>query len=339
MSAATSSDTNSKLASPTASNPWQEAWQRLSKNRVAVVSAALLLTILFSCLILPFTGALADPNATSLYDRNLSFGKQGTLQNQEHTYLFGSDHLGRDILSRTIYGGRLSLLVGIITALVSVTIGTFYGAIAGYASSKTRSIMMRLVDILYALPFLVIVILVSKYLTDSTNELSEKLVTNLAGMFKNKQEAIANISPIVSLLPLFLAIGMLSWLSISRIIMASVLGQSKMEYVDAARSLGLSNSKILLRHILPNIMGPVIVYTTLTIPSIMLFEASLSFLGVGVKAPNASWGSLIKEGAESMLFNPHLLLVPSTCFIITLLSLNFIGDGLRDALDVRASKD
>lgn len=273
-----------------------------------------------------------DPNAQQLQDK---------LQGPSATHWLGTDHLGRDTFARLIYGGRISLAVGLVTTAVAISIGTIYGAIAGFSRSGVDSLMMRVVDVLYALPFLVIVILLGAMLQKQTDGWTELVVRQLAGKNPTRENLLhwrTSIEPLMSLVPLFIAIGALSWLTIARIVRAQVQQISCLEYVEAARSLGLSSWLILWRHVLPNTWGPIIVYATLTVPSVMLFEAVLSFLGLGVKPPNSSWGILIKEGAEMMLANPLQLLFPSLIFTLTLLALNFIGDGLRDALDPRSSQ-
>lgn len=219
----------------------------------------------------------------------------------------GTDQLGRDLLSRILYGGRISFLVGICATFVSLTIGVFYGAISGYRGGRTDSYMMRLVDILYSLPFTVFVILLTVFFGRS-------------------------------LILLFLAIGAVEWLTMARIVRGQVLSLKTLTFIEAANVLGLSRWRILTKHLIPNAIGPIIVYTTLTIPSVMLLEAFLSFLGLGVQPPNSSLGILIKEGAEGMEQYPWLLIFPSLVFALTLFCLNFLGDGLRDALDPRTTK-
>lgn len=310
-----------------------DAMQRLKKNHAAVLGMYLLLLIVLAAVILPFTPLLADPNAQDLLVKN-------TPPNQQ--YWFGTDHLGRDIFSRVFYGGRISIAVAVLTTLVAVSIGVIYGAVAGYAGHKVDALMMRCVDILYGMPFLVVVILLGKVLENMTVAWAADLVDLFTSETDSDEKINAvrtAIEPLVTMVPLFLAIGALSWLTISRIVRAQVQSIKKLEYIEAARSLGLSHFTILFRHILPNCIGPIIVYTTLTIPGVMLFEAVLSFLGLGLKPPNSSWGVLIKEGADMMLTNPWLLFFPSLFFSLTLLSLNFLGDGLRDALDPKSSKD
>jgi oligopeptide transport system permease protein len=302
---------------------WSDAWLRLRHNRAAMCGLACLGFIILLCFIVPFFPVLPDPAQQNLPDKN-------SMPSWSHW--MGNDHLGRDLFSRILHGGRISILVGLITTMVSLTIGVAVGSIAGYMGGKVDAFLMRTVDILYSLPFLIIVILFSALAKGYTDQFTDWLV-HLTGL---NRDAIA---PFTSLIPLFVAIGALSWLSISRIVRASVQDIAGREFVEAAKSLGLTHRRILLRHIIPNAIGPIVVYATLTIPSVMLFEATLSFLGMGVQPPYSSWGILIKDGADRMLSNPLLLVFPSIFFIATLLSLNFLGDGLRDALDPKSSKD
>lgn len=316
------------------SSPWRDAWLRLRRNRAAMVGLFALLVICLTCIILPsIKDFLHNPNQTDLVNKNLKPSAENW---------FGTDHLGRDLFARVMYGGRISIAVGLITTFVSVTIGVVWGAVAGYTSGRLDALMMRVVDILYALPFLVIIILLSTILQPMTGKLTEWAVTLFAGKnapMKALDETRNWVEPLTTLVPVFVAIGALSWLTVSRIVRAQVQSVSSLEFVDAARSLGLGHLRILFRHILPNTLGPIIVYTTLTIPGVMLFEATLSFLGLGVKPPNSSWGVLIQEGANFMLTNPMQLVFPAIFFSITLFALNFLGDGLRDALDPKSAKD
>lgn len=276
---------------------WSDAWHRLRKNRLALFGGILLCVLTFACVFGPLF-------AQSYHAQNLNLG--ATAPSAAHW--LGTDTLGRDLLSRILYGGRISLMVGLVATFVALTIGVTYGAIAGYIGGKLDTVMMRLVDILYALPFTIFVILLMVFFGRN-------------------------------IVLLFLAIGAVEWLTMARIVRGQILSIKKMEYIEAARSLGLSRRRIIFRHMLPNILGPIIVYTTLTIPAVMLLEAFLSFLGLGVQPPMSSWGSLIKDGAEKMEEFPWLLIFPGAIFSLTLFSLNFLGDGLRDALDVRSSKD
>jgi oligopeptide transport system permease protein len=220
----------------------------------------------------------------------------------------GTDSLGRDLLTRMMYGGRVSLEVGLCATAVSLTIGVLYGAIAAFLGGKIDVIMMRTVDIIYALPFTIFVILLMVFFGRN-------------------------------FILLFVAIGAVEWLTMARIVRGQVISLKRQEFIEAAIALGLRKRRIILRHMLPNLLGTVIIYATLTIPSVMLLESFLSFLGLGVQAPMSSWGILIKEGAERMEECPWLLVFPGSVFALTLFSLNFLGDGLRDALDPRASKD
>ena len=287
----------------------RDAWLRLQKNSLAMVSLWFFVAVVLICFILPLFPFIPNPNTTHPDLQSMpAFSSATSMEGQEVYYLVGSDHLGRDIFSRILHGGRVSLSVGFLATAVSLTIGVIYGAVAGYIGGRTDSAMMRFVDILYALPFMIIVIILTTY-------------------FGNK------------LWLLFVCIGAVEWLTMARIVRGQVNSLKNQEFVEAARSLGLSNWRIISRHLIPNTIGPVIVYTTLTVPAVMRLEAILSFLGLGVQPPDASWGSLIKEGADRMASDPGLLVYPAIIFGLTLFSLNFLGDGLRDALDPKSSKD
>ena len=299
----------------------RDAWLRLRKNPVAMVSLFFLILVVFLCFV--FAWFCSNPNVISLTNK---FAPPSA----EHW--FGTDQLGRDLFSRILYGGQISLLVGFVATAVSLVIGISYGAVAGYSGEKTDEIMMRIVDILYAIPFLVIVIILKVVVAGPIDDSAQWTVDQL-GWNKELVMRTANI------LPLFIAIGALGWLTLARITRAQVISIKNQEYVEAAVSLGLSSKRILFRHIIPNTIGPAIVYASLTIPGFILYEASLSYLGMGVEAPNSSWGILIKEGANFLETQPSLLIIPGLVFSLTLFALNFLGDGLRDAFDVRTSKD
>jgi len=280
------------------SSLWQDAWLRLKKNRAAVAGGVVLLTMVILALLTPLIAPY------SYEAQNLDLGASPP----SAAHWLGTDIFGRDLLTQILYGGRISLAVGFIATAVALVIGVTWGAVAGYVGGRVDAAMMRFVDILYALPFMIFIIL-------------------LMVVFGR------------NILLLFLAIGAVEWLTMARIMRTQVQALRQQEFVEAAISLGLSPSAIIFKHIIPNAIGPIIVYTTLTIPSVMLLEAFLSFLGLGIQPPQTSWGLLISYGAETMEEYPWLLIFPGLALTITLFSLNFLGDGLRDALDVRGSKD
>ncbi len=302
---------------------WKDAWLRLSRNRAAMASLSFLILMVLACFALPLFPCIANPNATDL--NNIA----GPCC-WEHP--FGTDQLGRDLLARVLYGGRISLLVGLVATVVALIIGLVYGLISGYVGGRTDALMMRTVDVLFALPFIVLVIVFSLSIEEPSRQLTAYIV-ELTGW---RREAVA---PILGLVPLFIAIGALGWLTLARIVRTQTLEIKSQEYIMAAQSLGLGHLNILFRHIAPNLLGTVVVYTTLAVPGIMLTESTLSFIGLGVKAPNSSWGTLIKEGADRMEVTPELLIFPAAFFCLTLLALNFLGDGLRDAIDPKSAKD
>lgn len=277
---------------------WQDAWLRLRKNKMAVGGGIFIIVLALASFLSP----LVAPHSYST--QNLALG--ATSPSLQHW--MGTDDLGRDLFSRILYGGRISLAVGLAATIVAVLIGVLYGTISGYLGGRTDMVMMRIVDILFSLPFVIFVIL-------------------LMVIFGR------------NIILLFMAIGAVEWLDMSRIVRGQVLSLKRQEFIEAARALGLRKRRIILRHMIPNVLGIVIIYSTLIVPRVMLTEAFLSFLGFGVQPPMSSWGTLINEGARSMEEFPWLLIFPGLFFSTTLFSLNFLGDGLRDALDVRASKD
>lgn len=276
----------------------QDALRRLRKNKMAMVGLTILLGMVIIALLTPWI-------APYEYDaQNLDLGASPP----STAHWLGTDVFGRDQLTRIMYGSRVSLMVGFIATAVALLIGVFWGATAGYLGGRIDAFMMRTVDVLYALPFTIFII----------------LLTVIFGS---------------SMLLLFLAIGAVEWLTMARIVRGQVLTLKQQEFVEAAVAIGLSPRDIISRHLIPNTLGPVIVYATLTIPSVILLESFLSFLGLGIQPPASSWGSLISDGVESMEAYPWLLIFPALTLSITLFSLNFLGDGLRDALDPRASGD
>ena len=303
------------------SSLWRDAWHRLLKNKLALVGGIIVLLVAILC---AFAGFLApDPNSQDLA---LYASAPG------HAHWFGTDTLGRDLFARVLYGGRISLAVGIVATFVALLIGVVYGTVSGYYGGNVDAVMMRIVDIIYALPFVIFVILLSVFFNnDETRERINHVIHSVGLKYSLGSE--------FNIILLFAAIGAVEWLTMARIVRGQVRSLRRMDFVEAAEALGIRTRRIIFRHMIPNVLGPIIVYTTLTIPSVMLLEAFLSFLGLGVQPPNASWGTLISDGAKSMEEFPWLLVFPALALSITLFSFNFLGDGLRDALDPRASKD
>ncbi len=305
---------------------WADAYTRLKKNKLAMIGGIIVIAILFLCFILAPILSFFGFSANS-QDLDKTFSGIG-----QNGYILGSDNLGRDLMMRVLEGGQISLLVAILATVLTVTIGIIYGGIAGYVGGRIGGFMMRIVDGLLAMPFLIIVILFREIIGGHVNETAHFL-TSEWGWHKDTVDRFAN------LIPLTLAIAGFGWLTMGRIVRASAASLAKQEFVEAARSLGLSHRRILFRHMLPNMLGPVIIYATLTIPSFILYEATLSFIGLGIEPPNSSWGKLIKEGANFLESYPTVLVIPAILFSLTLFAFNFLGDGLRDALDPKASKD
>ena len=280
------------------SSLWSDAWRRLLANKAAVVGGLILSMLIILAIFAPWIA----PHSYAY--QNLELGAQPP----SGDFILGTDTLGRDLFSRILFGARVSLLVGFVATGVALVIGVSWGIVAGYFGGRVDSIMMRIVDVLYGLPFIIFIIL-------------------LMVIFGR------------NIWLLFGAIGAVEWLTMARIVRGQVLTIKNQEYVLAAQAMGVSNIQMFRKHIFPNILGPIAVYATLTIPQVMLLEAFLSFLGLGVQPPMSSWGTLIRYGVESMEEYSWLLIYPGLTFTITLFALNFFGDGLRDALDPKISSD
>ena len=296
-------------------SPWAMAFRQLRRNRVATASAVfiifLVLVAIFARYIAPYPYDMA-----SLRDYYAPPGGK---------YLAGADFMGRDILSRTIYGTRVSLSVAVVAATVSLVVGVTYGLISGYFGGRIDQIMMSIVDFLYGLPVLIVIILMQVYF----KALARRGATGLAGVLINANKAMGG------LLFIFIAMGLLNWITMARITRGQVLSYKEKEFIEAAHMVGASTPRIIFRHLLPNVLGPCIVQETLTIPQYILWEAFLSFIGLGVDPPTPSWGIMIQEGYQGLRSYPHVLFTPSLALTITVLAFNFLGDGLRDALDPR----
>ncbi|MCL6264771.1 ABC transporter permease subunit [Craterilacuibacter sp. RT1T] len=275
-------------------SPWRDARERFFRNKAAVVSLALLLLIALACIfgpmLLPHSFDDTDWDAMAL---------PPTLNNW---HLFGTDELGRDLLVRALMGGRISLMVGLLATIASVAIGIAWGATAGFIGGRVDTLMMRLVDMMYAVPYLLIAIL---------------MVTILGRDFYL----------------VVLTITVFSWMDMARVVRGQTLAIKSKEYIEAAHAIGVSTPAIIFRHIVPNLLGIVVIYTTVTVPGVILTESVLSFLGLGVQEPMTSWGVLIEEGTGVMETTPWMLLFPGLLLSVTLYCANYIGDGMRDALD------
>ena len=329
---------------------WADAWKRLKKNKMALISLWVIIIYALIAILAPILPIHdyreQDLNHTNLppslrpagevaleklqsdravikqkvdegqdtlqadldrLDAEIEVAKQNlsTPANQK-VYIFGTDNLGRDLLAKTIYGGRISMMVGLIGTLTSVLIGIVIGAISGYIGGWLDNVLMRFVDIMYGLPYMLIVII-------------------LMAMFRKEGQS--------SIVILFVGIALVSWLTVARVVRGQIISLKNSEFVEAARSMGASQGRIIFNHLLPNTLGVIIVYTSLSLPSFIMNESFLSFLGMGVSAPLSSWGSLVSEGANTMELYPWQLLVPAIEMTIFLFCTNFLGDGLRDALD------
>ena len=280
------------------SSLWSDAYRRLIQNKAAMIGGIVLVVLILCAIFAP----LIAPYSYSYQDLNLGASKPSW------DHLLGTDVMGRDLLSRILYGARISLMVGFVATSVALVIGVSWGIVAGYFGGRIDSVMMRIVDVLYGLPFIIFIIL-------------------LMVIFGR------------NLWLLFGAIGAVEWLTMARIVRGQVIGLKNQEFVLAAQAMGVSNFMMFRKHLFPNILGPIAVYATLTIPQVMLLESFLSFLGLGIQPPMSSWGTLIKDGVESMGEYSWLLIYPGLTFTITLFALNFFGDGLRDALDPKTSSD
>ncbi len=282
---------------------WAEAWRRLRKNRMAVACGGFLAVIVAFCAFGPWLAhALGGVDATA-QDIDLGAAAPST------DHWLGTDPLGRDMLVRIMLGGRLALIVAFTATGVAVIVGVTWGSIAAYAGGRLDFVMMRIVDILYGFPVVVFVIVVMSVLQTK------------------------------SLALLFVLIGAISWMTMARIVRGQVMSLLHRDFVEAARALGAGPGRIIRRHLVPNSLGPIIVFATLQLPHVMLTEAFLSFIGLGVQAPQASWGTLVAEGAEKMIVYPWLLVGPGLVMASTIFALNFLGDGLRDALDPQTRKE
>jgi oligopeptide transport system permease protein len=307
------------------SSLWRDAWRRLLKNKLAVFGLAVVALMILAVSTGPWIIQLTTGYTYDFIPSNGDLVKSFPPSLQ---HPMGTDDAGRDILARVLQGGRISLMVGIISTIVSLIIGVSYGAIAGYFGGRVDNVMMRIVDVIYAIPYiLIVIVLLSVFSGAGTPAWIQWIVAATGGG--------AGLSQIILL---FVALGAVSWLTMARVVRGQILSLKNQEFVMAAKATGVSTFGIIFKHLIPNVLGPVIVYATLTIPAVMLSEAFLSFLGLGVQAPYASWGSLSADGIKNIAIFPWQLIFPGMTMALTLFSLNFLGDGLRDALDPQTRK-
>jgi oligopeptide transport system permease protein len=286
---------------------WSDAWGRLRKNRLAIVGLILVLALLF----LGVFGPLIAPWPYQHQDLPAVFaGGGGPLPPGHPTHALGTDQLGRDLLSRLMDGARISVSVAFVVQLVIILVGVPIGALAGWFGGRLDNLLMRFTDIIYAFPDLLFIILLSVAFRET--------------FFGRALDG---------LLMVFVAIGITSWVTVARLVRGQLLALKETEFVEAARAIGVTDRKIVTRHLLPNGIGPIIVAVTLGIPGAILAEATLAYIGIGVQSPRASWGSLIADGYKYIRSEPHLVLFPAICIAVALISFTFLGDGLRDALD------
>jgi oligopeptide transport system permease protein len=318
--------------------PWADAYKRLMRNRMAVLGLTIILMLIFCAIFadkLALKGyadqVLKDNSAVpgwlpSVFTTVRPIGTEGGYAKINDSYPFGADALGRDILSRLLYGARISLSVAFIGPVTAILIGIIVGSIAGFYGGRLDNIMMRLVDLMYAFPTILLVILMMAYFRASFNQ-------SAPGTFSFAMNRLD--SSFGGLFFVFIAIGLTAWMNMARLTRGQVLSVREREFVMAAQSIGLSKRAIMLRHILPNIIGPLIVAETLTIPAYISFEAFLSFIGLGANPPTPSWGSMIASGAQAIRSYPNQAIFPALALALAMFAFNFLGDGLRDALDPR----
>ncbi len=316
---------------------WIESWRRLRRNRAATVGAFIILLNIFAAVFAPVIApqafdrqTLSDNNATPTWVTqifpNMKPKGEGGYVTISDKYSIGADNLGRDMLSRIIYGTRVSLTVALIGPLASIIVGLMVGLVAGFFGGAVDNILMRLVDLMYAFPTLLLIILMMTFFRTSFSNPEPGTISYTLGQLDRATGGMILI---------FIGIGLTSWMQMARLVRGQVLSIREQEYVQAARALGATTPKIMFSHILPNILGPLIVAETLTIPTYISYEAFLSFIGLGVNPPTPSWGSMISEGSRNISSYPNQAIFPALALFLIMFAFNFLGDGLRDALDPR----
>jgi len=311
---------------------WQDGFRRLLRNRAAVMGGTIIILLILAAVFAPLIAikpfalqVLTDQNKMPEWLLSV-FPDAKPYTKVSNDYPLGADNLGRDLFSRIIYGSRVSLTVAFIGPLISLIIGVIYGSISGYFGGRVDNIMMRIVDILYAFPSLLFIILMMAFFRSTISDVQPG---TLAYTFGKMDESMGGM------LFIFIGIGLTAWETMARLTRGQVLAVREKEFVEAAHTIGATNWRIMFKHILPNIVGPLIVAETLAIPGYISTEAFLSFIGLGVTPPTPSWGSMISDGARTIRTYPNQTLFPALALAITMFSFNFLGDGLRDALDPR----
>lgn len=302
-----------RASSATVEGFWASAWRQFRKNKLAVVSLGFIIAIATIAVVVPYL----LPQTYS--DQDLSVSLQGP----SWAHPFGTDALGRDLMTRLIFGARISLTVGIVVQMVILAIGVPMGLTAGYLGGKVDTAIMRLVDVLYAMPNLLFVILIMTFMRGQFGDEPTGVVKMLADIDRKTG----------GLIGVYIGLGLVSWLTVARIVRANTMSLKQKEYVEAAHGLGAPGGQVVRRHILPNTIAPIVVAATLGIPGAILYEAGISFLGLGVLPPMPSWGLMISDAIPQMRSHPYMLIFPAIILSLTVLAFNFIGDGLRDALD------
>jgi oligopeptide transport system permease protein len=323
-------------------SPWMDAWRRLVRNRAAVIGLIVIGINIMVAVLAPYiapkdfktqdyTALNAAPEwVTKVFPTMKTIGEPGGYVKVDDAYPLGADNLGRDLLSRIIYGARVSLAVAFVGPFFSLLVGTLFGMLAGYVGGRLDNLMMRFVDIMYAFPTLLLVILLMAFFRASFSA-SEQ------GSFAYRLNRID--AAFGGMLFIFIGIGLTSWMDTARLARGQVLSIRQKEYIEAAVSIGSRDGSIMLRHVLPNILGPIVVAESLAIPRYISFEAFLSFIGLGVNPPTPSWGSMIADGSNAIVSYPNQAIFPALALFFIMFAFNFLGDGLRDALDPRATKE
>jgi len=320
-------------------NLWLDAWHRLIRNRAALLGGILVLllltTMILAPLIAPYGYAQGDSNEAYTVPNwlvKLLPGNVEAYAKMGDKFLFGSDYLGRDLLSRLIYGTRVSLPVGFMGAFTALIIGLVYGCISGYYGGRVDNIMMRIVDIMYAFPTILLIILMMAFFKSTFADVSPG---TMAYTFNAVNDVVDKILGLQGggMLFIFMGIGITAWMGMARLTRGQILSLKEKEFVEAAHMIGSGDLRIIIRHIFPNIIGPCVVAETLAIPGYINTEVFLSFIGLGVDPPTPSWGAMISDGAQSLRTYPHVVIFPALALALTMFAFNFLGDGLRDALD------